>query len=275
LVLIIQERGYLLDSLDYSQNGQILDKKKMYCSGTCYVNETTIIIIGNDGWALATAYEWCSGNGTLNDPYIIENLTINGQGVSYCIRIRDCNIFFKIKNCAISNATSGIILVDAFNGKLTTNKLSNNTFGIHLKTSDNINISANSVSYNNKYGIYTYRSSNNIIMENTASLNSENGIHLEFSNNNTILGNIANSNVNYGIFLFYSNDNLISENILVNNKDCIKEDNCLGNKFENNFPCFYGENRFIISGYEIFFIILIFSFFNIVLVIFKISKCRR
>ena len=130
---MIQERVFLFDSHDDLQNLQNLDKKKVYASGTCYVNETTIIIIGNDGWALATAYEWCRGNGTLANPYIIENLTINGQGVTYCIRIRDCNIFFKIINCTISNATSGIMLVDAFNGKLTTNNLSNNTFGIHLE----------------------------------------------------------------------------------------------------------------------------------------------
>ena len=112
-------------------------------------------------------------------------------------------------------------------------------------------------------------------MENTVNLNSENGIHLELSNNNTILRNIANSNENYGIFLFYSNDNLISENFLVNNKDCIKEDYCLGNKFEYNFPCFYGENRFIISGYETFILLCIFSFFTIILVMFKLSRLRR
>ena len=39
-------------------------------------------------WSVtASTYDWCSGSGLLSDPYIIENVTIDGQNTYNCIHI--------------------------------------------------------------------------------------------------------------------------------------------------------------------------------------------
>ena len=40
--------------------------------------------------------DWCSGSGTWGDPYIIEDLVIDGEGITDGIEIRNSNVFFKI-----------------------------------------------------------------------------------------------------------------------------------------------------------------------------------
>ncbi len=51
-------------------------------------NESVPIMINNDSVlrSIATLYGW-AGNGSWDNPYIIENLTINGSGSSYCLSI--------------------------------------------------------------------------------------------------------------------------------------------------------------------------------------------
>ncbi|MFX1391069.1 MAG: nitrous oxide reductase family maturation protein NosD [Promethearchaeota archaeon] len=337
--LILVENS-LLNSVISVKYYQSFNKGNLYCSGTVFYNETTLIIIGNDGWNLATNYNFCEGNGTLSNPYLINNLTLTNLGIGYCIRIRDSDVNFIITNCSVSNATYGIMLINVYNGKLINNTSYSNHYGVYLENSHNINISSNFVYSNKKHGIYTYQSNENIIVENFVNNNLENAINLEFSNlnkilinrisyndvyglkilyfsiKNTVIGNnisynkddgiivgfesnnnnitdnkvlknaknginiiqsdlcdISRNNVSfnygYGIKLQYSNKNFISHNYLFGNNYCINEENCVGNEFKDNFPCFYNEGRFNfrISGYELFFLVLGFYVSLIILVL--------
>ena len=51
--------------------------------------ESSIIIDDLDptkNWSYtASHYDWCSGSGSKEDPYIIENITIDGLGIGSCI----------------------------------------------------------------------------------------------------------------------------------------------------------------------------------------------
>jgi len=64
------------------------------------------IKIDNDTDLTITAKEenW-RGEGTEQDPYIIENYSIDGEEKGYCIQIADTNKHFMIKNCYLYNAT--------------------------------------------------------------------------------------------------------------------------------------------------------------------------
>ncbi|MFW9828035.1 MAG: NosD domain-containing protein [Candidatus Thorarchaeota archaeon] len=215
-------------SLFYSFDNPIKDNnfnnKYLHCSGTYFSNETTIIIIGNDGWILASNDNRCIGNGTINNPYIIKDITLTGMGGGYCLRIRDSDVHFIIKNCTFSNASFGIMLIDAYNGKLARNKLYNNSYGIYLQNCYRINISSNFLYSNFEYGISLYGSGNNILNENFVENNLGIGINLDFCNNNTILRNIANFNEDIGVFLsYFSINNSLLGNILnYNEADGIK-----------------------------------------------------
>lgn len=61
-----------------------------------------------------------SGNGTMDDPYIAEKLSIDGNDASPCIEIRNphatsgmTSCYFVIRNCYLYNGTDGVLLWDA------------------------------------------------------------------------------------------------------------------------------------------------------------------
>jgi hypothetical protein len=62
----------------------------------------------NFSWSkTATENMWCNGLGTWNEPYIIENITINGLGSNDCIYINNSKAHFIIRNCTLYNAGGG------------------------------------------------------------------------------------------------------------------------------------------------------------------------
>ncbi|MHA1292446.1 MAG: hypothetical protein ACTSQJ_07245 [Promethearchaeota archaeon] len=67
------------------------------------INLNPIII--NDNWSdTADKHDWCYGDGTPWDPYIIENVVIDAQSQTNGISILNSNDFFIIRNCTIFNA---------------------------------------------------------------------------------------------------------------------------------------------------------------------------
>jgi len=180
--------------------------------------------VQNQDWERTSKYFWCSGSGTKTDPFIISDLTINGQNSSSCIEIRNSNVYFIIENCTTynggySNFEAGIKLQLVNNGLLRDNAASyNNNYGIYLSDCGNISItSANTVNNNKFGGIYLSNSNNNTISGNSVNNDNNFGISLSNSSNNLILGNIANDNDLYGIRLEASNKNFVSFNTAINN----------------------------------------------------------
>lgn len=147
----------------------------------------------DNNWTVAKTAGICTGNGTYSEPYIIEDLVIDGGGSGSCILIENSNVSFKIENCTVYNSgpmgsDAGIKLHNINNSQLIKNNCSSNYIGIRL-------------SYSN----------NNIISENTATYSIESGIFLYFSNNNTIVNNSLYWGRD-GIYLFICNNITISNN---------------------------------------------------------------
>jgi parallel beta-helix repeat protein len=225
-----------------------------------------IHIINNSGWVDFKNDGNCTGNGNYSDPYVIEDLVIDGGGSGSCILIENSNIYFKIENCSIYNSggspsadSAGILLNNTDNGNLISNNCSNNYIGIYLFISYNNTISGNTASYNvecgicldfsdyntisgntanNNYrGIYLYVSRYNSISGSTVSYNIECGIYLWLSDYNIISGNTANNNYR-GIYLHFSDYNIISGNTASNNEYGIflysNNNRVFGNTVSNN-----------------------------------------
>ncbi|MBN1803324.1 MAG: right-handed parallel beta-helix repeat-containing protein [Candidatus Lokiarchaeota archaeon] len=155
-------------------------------------------------WAWAVLQPWCNGSGTESDPYVIENLKINGNNASSCIEIINSNAHFIVRNCTLYNSSSGsypyynggIKLISVSNGQILNNTCVNNTGqGVALGLSNDNEIS------------------NNICINNTMS-----GIYFcDDSDFNYISGNEICSNSLYGIFLDYEcDDNIIEYNNISN-----------------------------------------------------------
>jgi len=174
----------------------------------------SIFIDGNDMFAAKAISEGWSGDGSLNDPYIVENYTILAIS-EHGIEIRNTNLHFIIRNVSITNGRSnyyhGFYLYNVINGILTNNTADNNLAGFLLVNSDNIIFSDN-VAINNLHGFRFWH-----------------------SNDNTLANSTANSNLEYGIYLDNSNYNDITRNILFFNEiGGIFEVDCVGNDISYN-----------------------------------------
>ena len=230
LILIVIALGFVFLSnikLDFGhgQKSNIVNPK---ASGG--YSETFIHIDGSiaNNWSWTAGNEsWCYGEGTWENPYIIENVTVNCGGTGSGILIENSDTdYFIIRNCTVYNSGSGlgsagINLDNTNNGVLTTNNCSNNNAGgiILFNDCDNNTISGNTAN-NNSAGIYLYEGSNITISGNTANYNID-GIYIEISNDNIISGNTANGNSQNGIYLYFCDYNNITGNTIDNNYDGI------------------------------------------------------
>jgi len=181
-----------------------------------------IAISDNSGWANAETTGICTGSGTSNDPYIIEDLEIDGGGSGSCILIEGSTVYFRIENCTIYNSgvdwgDGGIKLYNVDNGQLLNNSVSLCGYeGIILEFSDDNIIFGNIANTNPYLGIGLWYSDGNVISENTFRYNGW-GISLDSSHNNNITGNNANNNKDDGIGIWNSNNNFVSENNINDN----------------------------------------------------------
>ena len=186
---------------------------------------------GDYTWAEAVMEPWCTGSGTELDPYVIENLNIDGCGET-SITIRDSNVYFVIRYCTIYNSSIGILLSNVDNGKLIDNDCSDNDYGIYLEDfCSNNNITGN-IANDNSVGIFLYHCDDNIITENTAAIN-DNGIYVKYSDSNTVSKNNVYNNSD-GIYLSYSDYNTVSDTIAHNNDNGIYLSNSDSNTISEN-----------------------------------------
>ena len=227
IALCFESGNNLNDNQRFTENR---NENSIRSSGSWDLTGTPIVINGNTDWAIKAASEpWCSGSGTWSDPYIIENVTINGLNASSCIAINNSDVYFIIQNSNLYNASeytgnpsdntydAGIKLTDVTNGKLLNNNCSkNNWYGIYIKNGFNNSIIENNVSYNLFNGIELLHAENSLVRANEVNNNNRKGIEISYSYNSIIWGNTANFN-EWGITVSNSDGSIVKNNIANNN----------------------------------------------------------
>ncbi len=124
----------------------------------------------DNNWSDAKFAGICTGSGNSSDPYVIEDLVIDGGGAGSCILIENSEDYFKIENCTISNC--GSVFYDS---------------GIKLISVNNGNLSNNRALNLDSFGLVMYESNNTIVVNNMFS--GERGISIQFSKNDVIYFN--------------------------------------------------------------------------------------
>ncbi|MHA1233393.1 MAG: right-handed parallel beta-helix repeat-containing protein, partial [Candidatus Helarchaeota archaeon] len=169
-----------------------------------------------------------AGDGSKGNPYIIENLVIEGPGQTdktFCININNTDAYFIIRNCTMSKSYFGIWFNNVSNGAIT-----NNIFGtqisiaVQMVNCSDINITNNFMTEKKAYGIELINSSYNLIYNNTINGTDYDAIRLwNNSDLNNIRGNLINYTAygplnGYGILIHSSLDNNITDNEILNTK---------------------------------------------------------
>lgn len=200
------------DTLIYAEN-DIKDLEK-----SDFWNLTTNIYIDDSNpafnWSTTNStYDWCNGSGTWTDPYVIENVTVNGKG-STCIRVLNSEAYFIINNVTLFNASfRGIDLENASNGKILDSKIYNTTTGIWIQPDSNNNTISGLEIYNSSRGIELEDSINNTIEGNKIINITEVGIWMRQNSNNTwLISNYLNNMSSRGIYLNSVNNNTVFNN---------------------------------------------------------------
>lgn len=116
------------------------------------------------------------GDGSITNPYVIANLSINSPAKGVGIFIGNTTSYVRIENCTVSNAENlGIPY--------------NVGAGIELYQASNVTVIDSTLSAGYS-GLYIQSSSNNIFHNNSIyGTTGNNGIYVHYGSNNTIDGN--------------------------------------------------------------------------------------
>ncbi|MBD3215534.1 MAG: hypothetical protein GF311_23190 [Candidatus Lokiarchaeota archaeon] len=197
---------------------------------------------GDYTWEQAAQESWCSGNGTKSDPYVIDNIAVNGKNTSSSLHISNSIAYFVIQNSLFFNSSrntsgfySGIYFFNVTNGIVLNNTIHSNMYGIRTRDSEKCQFRENIAKENTKDGFYIYRSNKNNFSNNLLQENGERGYYVHTSNNNMISNDtIINNSESPGIeFQTSQGNNVLNSNISENDVGITTFDS-EKNHFENN-----------------------------------------
>ena len=189
-------------------------------------------------WIFARIHGICTGDGTVNDPYKISSLNLNGNSVKNGMLIENSSLYFKLENNVIQNTKDyGIKLLNVKNGLITDCQIFSNSHSIYLKNSQSNNITYNAIS-GSLNGILLRESNNNIIAKTIFQENHYYGIYLIESNNNSIDNCRFENHFGCGIELFRSHHNQIIKCLVSNSRICgvyLNQECCDNRILKNSF----------------------------------------
>jgi len=200
-----------------------------------------IAIDGDANFSATALAEGWSGDGSAQDPYIIENYDITlGVTPEASINITNTRANYTIRGCNLvgpaATPSYGIYLENSTNGIIINNMITNFALGLNVtRGNKNLVVTGNNISYNS-YGIWLEDSENLTITQNLCSNNFFTGIYLSYSDNGTISGNNCSRNGDNGIHLtYFSEYNTLTDNICNENTHSgFRLQAAISNIFENN-----------------------------------------
>nr|MDO8113398.1 NosD domain-containing protein [Candidatus Sigynarchaeota archaeon] len=168
-----------------------------------------------------------SGQGTLPNPYVLQNISISAGHVGSCLLLNGTDKYLVIRNCTFiasgSNAgtvyDAGIQLFNCSHVTITDCSVHNNSVGIvMIQQSSNNTVSGNHVTNNSFCGILIRDMSEDNVVESNTIIENNQGIMIYYSYENHIQRNDVTNNI-AGIFIHESHNNAITANNFSRNGD--------------------------------------------------------
>ncbi len=158
------------------------------------------------------------GNGTEDDPYVIESFNITASSTG--IKVSNTDVYFEVRNCLISapsqSSSDGIVLENVTHGTVKGCVVELYSAGVHLWSSFSCRLANNTVS-NNELGFSVSSSSSISLMDNTATSNGIYGVYIYGSDSCTLVHNTARKN-RYGFYLLRCNSSTLTNNTATRNE---------------------------------------------------------
>jgi len=227
--------AFLLISSSFPQTYSNINSNNGY-----YVNLSleALILIDSDDDFISYGFP---GNGTQQAPYKIEDYVIETTSGSGIILINTTK-YVIIQSCFINTQECGIYINSVAEGSVTiyNNTLINNTNGIIIWNSNNLNVTYNTCQNSIESGIFVYYSNVTHIDHNMCSSNwrgidlihayessitnntcsdNYNGIHTSRSDGSFYLNNTCTENTHTGIQLWFSSSSTVTNNRCYMNKE--------------------------------------------------------
>lgn len=193
-----------------------------------FTPHNSIFIDGNSDFSTQAEREGWSGVGTATDPYIIESYIIQPNRSYSGIKIINTNLHFIIRNCLITNISSGqgIEFEDIHFGLVMENQIespslsSNGRYGILQRGCNDTRIIKNKVN-NFRAGITILESHNitvagNIVENSSHGLEISWGLHVRGPTTNVYVWNNTVRNCNTGFFITSGENITVFQNRVYN-----------------------------------------------------------
>ncbi|MFW6140973.1 MAG: right-handed parallel beta-helix repeat-containing protein [Candidatus Saliniplasma sp.] len=202
----------------------------VFCVGE-EAGDPPIRIDSDEEFETIAEQEGWDGNGSSDDPWVIEGYEIDGSEYGYGIFIGNVSGHFRISGCRIHNSSdriddyflnSGIYIYNSENGVVSSNIVVDNLWhGIYVVNSKNINISENEVQGNLiaetvEHGVQIVDSENVTIESNEVRWTDGEGVGLEGTNNSVVRDNLLEEN-SFGVYLEGASMNEVFNNIILKN----------------------------------------------------------
>lgn len=163
----------------------------------------TIWIDGDEQFRSVAALLGIPGNGSADNPYVLEGLSIDVQSKGAAVYIGNTTAHFVIRHCYLSNASdsgsmfapgAAVSLFNVSNGTVHENSLTGSKHGLSLYGCRNVVIVRNNISGNSGSGLIAVSSQDCAITDNLFGWNTGYGLELRSSSGCTITENIFNHN---------------------------------------------------------------------------------
>ncbi len=142
-------------------------------------------------WTKAINEGWVTGEGTIDNPYLIENINVDTNNIGTALTIRNSkNYYFTINDSILIGGSdySGLELYNTNNGTVGNSTFKSNKYGINLQGGSMQNSFSKNTINGNSYGIYlSTMSMGNSIMGNGIIDNSGRGIFAETTSSMNII----------------------------------------------------------------------------------------
>lgn len=176
-----------------------------------------------------------SGEGTLGNPYVFENLFINST--DSCVSITDTTSYFIIRNCKFETAITAIAILfnNVENGRVTGSQISGGATGVNFMDSQNCIVTETTI-YGCWNAIYLERASSCYVYDCTIFRN-QRGFFFDSTEFCSITNNTIYSNIMWGVEVTEQsyNNTLYGNRFGWNDASGGTESNAIDNGEDNSF----------------------------------------